>query len=104
MNLYKKVHVYNSEVHVYTDQGRELPVKNQRGRLFVYYNGRQINLKQIPTIQESIDPVFDYIFNGGFMIYRCYAMDYWIYRYRLKNKITPTQYKLKFKIKNRRTP
>ena len=41
---------------------RELPVKNQRGKLYVNYKGHQINIKDIP---EQYDEEFDYIFNFG---------------------------------------
>lgn len=43
---------------------RQLPIKEQRGRRYVNFKGRQINIKDIPE-QEQNDPVFDYIFNYG---------------------------------------
>lgn len=93
-DLYKKVHAKTNSVHVYTEDGRELPIKEQRGRLYVNYCGKQINLKDIA--ERGDDYVFNYIFNGGIRNYPCPAMDYWIYRHRLKNRISTRDYAKKF--------
>src|SRR5690349_13398224 len=73
-----------------------LTVHDQRGRKFVKHRGRQINLKNIPHfpgIDESDDPVFDYVFKGGFQHYPCLAMDYWIARWRMKQNISTRKFK-----------
>jgi len=44
---------------------RQLPVKNQRGRQYVNFKGKQINIKEIP--EKETDVVFDYVFNGKFL-------------------------------------
>lgn len=44
---------------------RELPIKEQRGRRYVNFKGKQINLKKIPSLEHQ-DVVFDYVFNGTF--------------------------------------
>ena len=78
-----------------------VPVKDQRGRLYVNYKGRQVNIKDIPVlqaIQEEPDPVYDYIFNGGFINYPCPAMEYWIYRHRMGRRISVADYRKKFKV------
>lgn len=43
-----------------------LPVKNQRGKLYVNFKGKQINLKDIPDQQIELYPIhFGYVFLGG---------------------------------------
>lgn len=77
----------------------KLNVHNQRGRFFIKHNGRQTNIKDIPVLpEEEPDPVFNYIFKGGSVTHPCPAMDYWIYRHRMGNKISVSDYKTKFKI------
>lgn len=62
--LFKVVHTDGYTVHA---DERMLPVKNQRGKLYVNFQGKQINLKDIPEKKEALpDPVFDYIFGGLF--------------------------------------
>ena len=71
-------------------------VHDQRGRKYVNYKGRQVNLNDIPLLPQLQDPVFDYIFNGLSAMHPCHAMDYWIRRHRLKQDIRPWQYKAKY--------
>jgi len=79
-----------------------IPVKDQRGRLFVNYKGRQINMKDIPVLPvPEKDHVFNYVFGGGSVTHPCHAMDYWIYRHRLGHRITTQDYISQFKIKRR---
>ena len=80
---------------VLTTRGEEVQVKEHRGWKYVNYDGRKIGLSKIPVrAEDSEDPVFDYVFKGGYEKYPCPAMDYWIYRHRMGRKITPAQYKL----------
>lgn len=77
-----------------------LTVQNQRGRLFIKYRGTQVNLKDIPVLPQSEnDCVYNYIFDGGSINYACPAMDYWIYRHRMGNRISVKDYAVKFSIK-----
>ena len=89
-NMKTEVYITNGNVYAGT---RQLPVKDQRGRKYVYYRGRQINIKSIPVLTPRPDCVFDYVFNGGFQTHPCPAMDYWIMRWRMKVIITPDQFK-----------
>ena len=97
-------HNINLEGRMYKDGERvyigytQIPVYNQRGKRYVNYKRRQVNLNDIPILPkvEKPDPVFHYIFNGEFMHSPCYAMDYWIRRHRLKQDIKPFQYKQKY--------
>ena len=101
MSLYKKVHAETGVVHVYNDD-KELKVKFQRGRRFIHFAGKQININQIPfKIQPIGDHVYNYIFEGLYKTYPCPAMEFWIYRHRFKNKITPKEYAIKFNVKKR---
>jgi len=75
-------------------------IQNDRGHLHivVYENSRR---KKITVKQTERDYVFDYVFKGGSVSHPCPAMDYWIYRHRLGNKITTNQYKINYDVKTR---
>ena len=90
--------VYIKDGNVYAGT-RQLTIKEQRGKRYVHFQGKQVNVKSLPEIQPETDCVFEYIFNGGFRAYPCPAMAYWIYRHRLKNKISTKDYAAKFKVK-----
>lgn len=95
INLEGRMYKQGSSVYIgYTP----ITVHDQRGRKYVNYKGRQVNLNDIPVLPKEAkpDPVFDYIFNGQFATHPCHAMDYWILRHRLKQNIRPHQYKLKY--------
>lgn len=86
MNININNRLYKVDNVVYYGYNR-LNVHNQRGKFFVKYKGKQVNLKNIPVLpKEDNDPVFDYVFEGGFQSYPCIAMDYWIKRWRLGYK------------------
>jgi hypothetical protein len=62
--LYKIVHASEITVHAGSTC---LPIKNQRGKLYVNYKGKQVNVKDIPQIDRSTYPVyFGYVFCGLF--------------------------------------
>lgn len=73
-------------------------VYEQRGRRYVNYKRRQVNLNDIPILPktEKPDPVFNYIFTGQSQSHSCPAMDYWIRRHRLKQNINTRIYKEKY--------
>lgn len=78
---------------VVTTRGELLEVKEHRGWKYVNYNGQKIGVSKLPQVQPaSHDPVFDYVFGGQFQTNPCIAMDYWIIRWRLKRKITCSQF------------
>ncbi len=89
-----KSDVYIQDGNVYAGT-RLLPIKEQRGRKYVHYAGNQINIKSI-HIKVVEDPVYNYIFNGGFRTHPCPAMQYWIVRHRLKKKISIDQFKKEY--------
>lgn len=99
MNINLENRLYKIEDRVYIGYN-QINVHNQRGRLFVKIKGRQVNIKDIPKLPEvENDCVYNYIFKGWFRDYPCPAMDFWIYRHRLGNRISITDYKNKFKVK-----
>ena len=98
MNISLEGRLYKVGVIVYLGYTL-VKVHEQRGRFFIHYRGRQINLKEIPVLPVEKDCVFDYIFEGGFRNYPCPAMDYWIYRWRLKIVISIEKYIDKFNVK-----
>lgn len=87
---------YNTTRNIVCDtRGVEIPIKEHRGWRYVNYGGRKIGVSTLPLTNDEKDCVFEYIFSGGFEKYPCIAMDYWIYRWRLGNKISVTDYKKK---------
>lgn len=90
--------VYKVDDKVYKGY-TQLTVQNQRGRLFIKYRGKQVNIKDIPILPKvENDWCFNYIFAGLSISYPCPAIDYFIYRHRLGNKIKESDYKIKFVI------
>ena len=79
---------------------KALKVHTQKGRLFVCYKDRQVNIKDIPVLPKPAtdDYVFDYICNGGSQNYPCSAMDYWIHRHRRGIRIGYKEFKQKFNV------
>lgn len=98
MNISLEGRLYKVANKVYLGYNR-VNVHNQRGRLFIKWKGKQINIKEIPVLPVEKECVFDYIFEGGFRNYPCPAMDYWIYRWRMKIKISIEKYIDKFNVK-----
>ena len=74
----------------------QMNVYEQRGRKYVNYKRRQVNLNDIPILPQYPDPVHDYIFNGLSATHPCHAMDYWIKRYRMKHQVTHEGYKIRY--------
>ena len=61
----KNVYQRNGNVYIGT---RQLTVKTQRGKQYVNYNGKQLNIKAIPKVESKEDKEFGYIFNYGFKL------------------------------------
>ena len=98
MNINLENRVYKIDDKVYKGH-TQIYVQNQRGRLFIKYRGKQVNIKDIPILPaDDNDYVYNYVFGNGCEMYSCPAMDYWIYRHRMGNKISVSDYKQKFKI------
>jgi len=95
--------MYKNGVNVYIGY-TPIPVKDQRGKLYINYKGKQVNLKDIPQLPqtEENDYVGNYILKGGSVTHPCPAMDYWIYRHRLGHRITIADYVIKLKVKRRK--
>lgn len=88
---------YDSTRNLILVHGREYTVKKQRGRYYIHAENRQITVTGIVLKpKEENDPVFDYIFLGGFQKFPCPAMDYWIMRWRMGRKISISDYKKKY--------
>ena len=83
---------YMVDVH-----GKKYPIKQQRGRYYIQHSKGQLTVTD--KVKQINDCVFDYVFGGGSVTHPCPAMDYWIYRHRMGNKISVSDYKIKFKIK-----
>ena len=76
---------------------RDYRIQNDRGyrHIVVYIEGVR---KKIPVMETVNDWCFNYIFGGLSKRYPCPAIDYFIYRHRLGNKIKESDYKIKFGI------
>ncbi len=96
INLENRVYKIDDKVYKgYT----QLTVQNQRGRLFIKYHGKQVNIKDIPMLPKvENDWCFNYIFGGLSVRYPCPAIDYFIYRHRLGNRVSAMDYKINFGI------
>jgi hypothetical protein len=85
-------------------RGKDYRVQNVNGwqHIVVTDKGKRqrIGISSIKKEQQT-DCVYDYIFGGGFTNHPCPAMEFWIYRHRMGNRISVSDYKSKFKIKNR---
>ena len=92
---------YDSTRNKIVVHGIEYTVKVQRGRYYIHAENKQITVTDVVnTTSYQYDPVFDYVFKGGSVSSPCPAMDYWIYRHRMGNKISVSDYKIKFNVKN----
>lgn len=82
--------------------GKEYPVRKHKGkeRYYIQIATGQLTVTDIVN-RKPKDCVYEYVFNGGFRRYPCPAMDYWIYRHRLKNNISAKNYAQKFSIKHK---
>ena len=97
---YFDVGLYSNGVgRVFDRNGNELPVKPGNSNKQVNYKGKKYSVSKLPVRTSPNDPVFDYIFCGGSVTHPCVAMDYWIYRWRMKNKISVSNYMAKFNIR-----
>ena len=98
MNIDLTNRVYKVEDKVYKGY-TPLTVQNQRGRLFIKYRGKQVNIKDIPALPKvENDWCFDYVFGGLSVNFPCPAIEYPIHRHRLGNRISVDDYKKKFGI------
>lgn len=82
---------------------KALKIHTQKGRLFVCYKDRQVNIKDIPVLPKPTtdDCVFNYVFNGESQTHPCPAMDFWIYRHRRGIRIGYKDFKTKFNVQNK---
>lgn len=78
--------------------GEKYTVKIQRGRYYIHAENKQITVTDVVLKKANNDCVFDYVFGGGSETHPCPAMDYWIYRHRMGNRITVKEYKEKFNV------
>lgn len=78
---------------------KDYRIQNDRGyrHIVVYIKGVR---KKIPVLETVNDWCFNYVFGGLYERYPCPAIDYFIYRHRLGNRVTANQYKANFNIKN----
>ena len=76
---------------------KDYRIQNDRGyrHIVVYIDGIR---KKIPVHETVNDWCFDYVFGGLFTKYPCPAIDYFIYRHRLGNRVSAMDYKINFGI------
>lgn len=83
---------YMVDVH-----GKKYPIKQQRGRYYIQHSKGQLTVTE--KVKEVNDWCFNYVFGGLSVKFPCPAIDYFIHRHRLGNRISETQYKDKMKVK-----
>ena len=85
-------------------RGKNYRVQDANGwkHIIVTENGikKRIGVNKVvaPKEEEKPDIVSKYIFGGLFETHPCTALEFWIYRHRLGNRISVQDYKEKFKI------
>lgn len=82
---------YMVDVH-----GKKYPIKQQRGRYYIQHSKGQLTVTE--KVKEVNDWCFNYVFGGLSVKFPCPAIDYFIHRHRLGNRISAQDYKEKFKI------
>lgn len=69
--------LHHTRLYMVDVHGKEYSIKQQRGRFYIQHAQGQLTVT--PALKQPItDPVFNYIFEGGFQTRPCPAMDYWI--------------------------
>jgi hypothetical protein len=83
---------YMVDVH-----GKKYPIKQQRGRYYIQHATGQLTVTS--KVNEYTDWCFDYVFRGLGVRFPCPAIDYFIHRHRMGNRISAQDYKIKFGVK-----
>lgn len=89
--------IVHGEANTVTYGNSEYRIQNDRGHLHIVIreNGQR---KKITVKRHESDWCFDYVFGGLSVKFPFPAIEYFIHRHRLGNRITAQQYKEKFKI------
>jgi hypothetical protein len=99
MNLQNRMYKINTDVYIGT---RQLVVHNQRGKLYVNNNNKQVNINDVPVLPklqtEWNDFQSEFLLNYYVNNY-CSAMDYFVYRKISNTYISIKNSKAKFNIK-----
>ena len=84
-------------------RGKSYRVQNVNGwkHIIVTTDGvkKRIGLSSLQPGGKENDWCFSYVFGGLSVTHPCPAIDYFIHRHRLGNRISAADYKIKFKIK-----
>ncbi len=88
-------------------RGKNYRVQDANGwkHIIVTENGIKqrigVNKLVAPKEEDKPDIVFQYIFKGLFVTHPCPAIEFWIYRHRMGNRISVYDYRVKFKVKKK---
>jgi len=85
-------------VHVHDKREYKIIKHKNKERYYIQHSNGQLTVTE--KVNEYSDWCFDYVFGGLSVDYPCPAIDYFIYRHRMGNRITITDYKKQFNIKN----
>ena len=100
MELYELYYDRSRQVMVHVHDKREYKIIKHKGKERYYIQHSKGQLTVTEKVKEVNDWCFDYIFGGLSVRYPCPAIDYFIHRHRLGNRISAQQYKVNFKIKD----
>lgn len=98
MNI-NDLHIDHTRQYMVDVHGKKYAIKKQRGRYYIQHSKGQLTVTE--KVNTYTDCVFDYVFGGGYVNYPCPAMEYWIYRHRMGNRISVSDYKVLFNVKNK---
>lgn len=100
MELHDLYYDRSRSVMVHVHDKREYKVLKHKGKERYYIQHSKGQLTVTEKVNAYTDWCFDYIFGGLFQKFPCPAIEYFIHRHRMGNRIRPQAYKEKFKIKN----
>ena len=79
------------------EQKREYPVKKKKDKECYYINVGNDKLTVTDIVKPMLDDYcFRYLFEGWIFDYPCPAFHWWYIRYREKEQITMSQFKIKY--------
>ena len=98
MELHDLEYDSSRSVMVNVHDRREYKVIKHKGKERYYIQHSKGQLTVTDKVKEITDWCFDYVFRGLGVKFPCPAIEYFIHRHRMGNRISAGDYKNKFKI------
>jgi hypothetical protein len=96
MELQELYYDRSRQVMVHVHDKREYKIIKHKGKERYYIQHSKGQLTVTSKVNGYTDWWFDYVFGGLFQRYPCPAIDYFIYRHRMGNRINAIEYKNSF--------